>query len=184
MDDSKIIDLYFERDDRAIQETDEKYGKLCRRIAVNVLNDVHDAEECVNDTYFGVWGAIPPQRPKSLSAFVAKIARNLALKRLEYKSASKRASGVLVSISELESVLPDSLVHSGVEDAELGEWISEFLRTETPQARGVFIRKYWFFDSVSEIAELYSFTEAKVKSMLFHSRNRLKKYLETKGVYV
>ncbi len=182
MEDLGIITLYFNRDERAITETEAKYGKLCHKISYNILGDEHEAEECTNDTYFGVWNAIPPERPHSLGAFVSRVARNIALKRLEYNMASKRCRDTLVSMSELEEVIPDTLNSGSIEDKELGEWISEFLRAEKQTARNVFVRKYWFFDSIAEISERYSFSEAKVKSMLFHTRARLKKYLERKGV--
>ena len=105
MDDSKIIELYFERDDRAIKETQIKYGKLCHKIAYNILNNYEDSEECVNDTYVGVWNAIPPARPNNFMSFVCKITRNLSLKRLEFMKREKRSADVLVSIHELEGVL-------------------------------------------------------------------------------
>ncbi len=184
MDDKRIIEMFFARDEGAILETQEKYGKLCLKIADNIIGDVHDADECVNEAYLGLWNAIPPERPKSLSAFLAKITRNLALKRLEYNRAAKRYAQSVSSIDELEEILPGDLEPSETEDRELGEWISAFLRQESEDARNVFIRKYWFFDPVVDISERYGFSPAKVKSMLFHTRNRLRKYLEEKGVRV
>ncbi len=184
MDDKNIIELYLRRDEQALAATEEKYGKLCHRIARNILKDESDSEECVNDTYFSVWNSIPPARPDSLTAFIAKIARNLSLKRLEYNRAAKRNGEGTASLDELGEFLGDSGFIKEVEDRELGEMISSFLRSENPDARRVFVRKYWFFDSVEDIAKMHGFSVSKVKSMLFHTRNKLRKFLEKKGVYV
>lgn len=184
MEDDKIIALYFDRDEQAIRETDIKYGKLCHNVAQNILNDPEDSEECVNDTYLSLWNTIPPTRPTRFMAFLCKIVRNLSLKRLDYNLARKRNAGVLVSLSELEAVLPDDRFAPGLEDAEIGRLISDFLRTEKQEARAVFIRRYYFFDPVSEIAKRYSFTESRVKTMLQRTRNRLRIYLQKEGVEV
>lgn len=184
MDDSKIIELYFERDDRAIKETQIKYGKLCHRIAYNILNNYEDSEECVNDTYVGVWNAIPPTRPNNFISFICKITRNLSLKRLEFMKREKRSANISISLEELEAVLPDDRYAPNVSDEEVGKLISEFLYTQKEEVRNVFIRKYYFFDSVEEIAERYSFTESKVKNMLFYTRNKLKDYLIKEGVEI
>lgn len=184
IDDSKIIELYFARDERAIKETDMKYGKLCYSIAYNILNNTEDSDECVNDTYNGVWNAIPPVKPNSLMAFLCKIARNLSLKRLEYNSRGKRSKNMLVSLDELASILPDERYAPDVSDEDIGKLISEFLRMQKDDVRNVFIRKYYFFDSIEEIAERFDFTESKVKNMLFHTRNKLKNYLIKEGVEI
>ena len=184
MDDLRIIELYFERDEQAIQETDSKYGKLCHSIAYNILSNREDSEECVNDTYIGVWNAIPPTRPDNLMAFVCRIARNLSLKRLEFLKREKRSADVILSLDELSAVLPDERYAPDVSDEDVGRLISQFLRTQKEDVRNVFIRKYYFFDSVKEIAERYSFTESKVKNMLFFTRNKLKDYLIKEGVEI
>ncbi len=183
MDDLQIINLYFERNENAIKETEIKYGKLCLSIARNILDNEADSEECVNDTYLSVWNTIPPQRPNNFTAFISKITRNISLKRVRFDSAVKRSALTVISLSELEEVIPD---HHGseVEEEQLGKLISNFLRTENADARNVFIRKYWFFDSIAEIAEKYSFSESKVKSMLYHTRNKLRDYLKKEGVYL
>ncbi len=181
VDDKQIIELFFERNENAIRQTEIKYGRLCRGIASNILNDAGDAEECVNDTYLAVWNKIPPERPSNFTAFICKIARNLSLKRLEYNSAAKRNSSRNISLSELEAAIPDESI-SNVEDTELGKMISEFLKNEKETARNVFIRRYYFHDGISELAEAFGFGEAKVKSMLFHTRSRLKKFLTERGV--
>lgn len=181
MGDPEIIELYFARDEQAIRETDAKYGKLCHRIAYNILNNREDAEECVNDTYVGVWNAIPPARPDHFLPFVCKIARNLALKRLEFMKREKRSPAVLVSLQELEDVLPDDRIPPDLPDEGIGKQISDFLREQKEDVRNVFVRKYYYFDSIGEIAKRYSFTESKVKNMLFHTRNKLKAYLMERG---
>ncbi len=184
MDDLKIIELYFERDKQAIKETDSKYGKLCHSIAYNILNNREDSEECVNDTYVGVWNAIPPTRPNNFMAFICKIARNLSLKRLEFTKREKRSADIIISFEELAAVLPDERYAPNISDEDIGKVISEFLRNQKEDAKNVFIRKYYFFDSISEIAMRYSFTESKVKNMLFYTRNKLKDYLIKEGVEI
>lgn len=184
MDDLRIIEMYFERSEKAIRETDRKYGSLCFAVAVNILGNDEDSEECVNDTYLNVWNSIPPTRPDNFMAFLCRITRNLSLKRLDYNKAMKRNPKSLVSFSELEDVLPDNRIVPDAENEEIGRLISEFLNHEKPDARAVFIRKYWFFDSVSDIAARYAFSESKVKSMLYHSRNRLREYMKKEGIVI
>jgi len=184
MDDLKIIELYFARDEQAIGETAAKYGRLCHSIAYNILGNHEDSEECVNDTYVGVWNAIPPARPNNFLAFVCRIARNLSLKRLEFLKREKRSRAVLVSLEELEAGLPDDRFAPDMSDEEIGKLISGFLRGQKEDVRNVFIRKYYFFDPVGEIAKRYGFTESKVKNMLFHTRNKLKDFLIGEGVEI
>jgi len=181
MDDVKIIDLYFARDEQAIKETDIKYGKLCFGLANNILRCREDSEECVNDTYFSVWNRVPPTRPGNFRAYLCKIVRNISLKKLDYSLAEKRSRDLTVSLSELEEILPDEHVPPEPEIEELGRLISAFLRREKEDARNVFIRKYYFFDTIEDIAARYGFSESKVKNLLYHSRNRLKKYLVKEG---
>lgn len=184
MDDLKIIALYFERNEQAIKETDAKYGKLCHRIAYNILNNQEDSEECVNDTYVGVWNAIPPTRPYNFTSFICKITRNLSLKRLEFRKREKRSPDVLLSLDELAAVLPDERYAPGVSDEDVGRLISKFLRSQKEEARNIFLRRYYYFDSIREIAKRYSFTESKVKNMLFYTRSKLKDYLIKEGVEI
>lgn len=184
MDDLMIIELYFERDEQAIKETDAKYGKLCYSVANNILSNNEDSEECVNDTYLSVWNKIPPTRPNNFMAFICKIVRNLSMKKLDFNLALKRTQNITVSFSELEEILPDTRTAPDCEYEELGKLISNFLRQEKEEARNVFIRKYYFFDSISDIAAQYSFTESKVKNMLYHSRNKLREYLKKEGIEV
>lgn len=184
MDDLQIIELYFQRDEQAVRETDAKYGRLCHRIAYNILGSREDSEECVNDAYMGIWNAIPPARPNNFTAFVCRITRNLSLKRLEFLTREKRSRDAAVSLDELEAVLPDDRVQPDMDDEALSGLISRFLRGQKEEVRNVFIRRYYFFDSIGEIAERYSFTESKVKNMLFHTRNKLKAYLIKEGIEI
>ena len=184
MDDLSIIELYFARDEQAIKETDAKYGKLCHSIAYNILNNNEDSEECVNDTYIGVWNAIPPARPNNFMAFVCRITRNQSLKRIEAMTRQKRSRATIVSLDELAEILPDESIGENVSNDNLTELISDFLRNEKEDVRNVFIRKYYFFDSIGDIAERYGFTESKVKNMLYHTRNKLKEYLIKEGVEI
>lgn len=184
MDDLQIIELYFARDEHAIKETDSKYGKLCFRVAKNILFDDEDSEECVNDTFLTVWNKIPPTRPNNFKAFICKITRNLSLKKLELSNVGKRSANAVISLSEIEEILPDNRIASGVEEEEIGKLISAFLWNEKEDARNVFLRKYWFFDSINDIAKRYSFSENKVKSMLFHTRNRLRDFLKKEGIEI
>lgn len=184
MEDQWIIELYFARDEQAILETEKKYGKLCSSIAYNILNDREDAAECVNDTYLGLWNAIPPTRPHNLLAFACKITRNLSLKRLEAMMRQKRARGTVVSLEELSEVLADDRFSREISTADIGNAISAFLRAEKADVRNVFLRKYYFFDSISEIADRFGYSESKVKNMLYHTRKKLKAYLIKEGVEV
>ena len=184
MDDIQIIDMFFERNERAIEETDSKYGRLCFSVANRILDQKEDSEECVNDTYLTAWNKIPPTRPNHLGAFLCKITRFLSLKKLEFLNARKRTAVVTVSFEELENILPDDRISPEVEAEELGSIISAFLRQEKADARNVFLRKYLFFDSVAEIGERYGLKENTVKSMLFRTRNRLREYLRKEGIEV
>lgn len=180
MEDAQIIEMYFRRDENAIRETQRKYGGLCQRIAEHILSDREDAEECVNDLYFQLWNSMPPVHPLNLSAYICRITRNQALKKLEFRSAGKRTPEAILPLSELEEILPDERCVD-MEPEELGRLLSEFLRGEKTAVRNVFIRRYWFCDSVSEIAARYSFNESRVRSMLFRAKNRLRAYLKKEG---
>ena len=184
MEDLQIIDLFFDRNEQAIQETDAKYGRLCFSVANRILESNEDSEECVNDAWLRAWDEIPPTRPNHFSAFLCKITRILSLKKLEFSNAMKRTPSFIVSFEELESVLPDEHIAPGTEAVELGILISNFLRREKAEARNVFLRKYLFFDTVEEIAERFGMNESTVKSMLFRTRNRLREYLRKEGIEV
>ena len=185
MDDNEIIDLYFARSEQAISETDSKYGTYCRAIAYHILENHDDSSECVNDTYFRVWNAIPPQRPTGFRAFLGRITRNLALGRYRANRAQKRGGGcVEVALEELREAAVCLPPDEAVDEAELARLIDVFLDTLAPQARVFFVRRYWYLDSVKEIAAAYHVGVSAVKMSLLRSRNALKARLEEEGVTV
>lgn len=184
MEDEKIIDLYFARNESAISETDLKYGKLCCEVANSILGSRTDSEECVSDSYLDMWNAIPPTRPINFRCFLLKIVRNTSLSRLRKNLAKKRSRDLEISLEELKEVLPDEHVRSDCSDSETAEIINGFLGSLDDSSRAIFIRRYWFFESVSKISQRYGFTESKVKTNLFRSREKLRKLLAEKGVRV
>lgn len=185
MDDNKIIELYWERKEEAIKETSLKYGRLCTHIAKNILACYEDSEECVNDTYLAVWNAIPNERPNRFSAFISKITRNLALKKYEYISAAKRNPAAITSLEELgDCVSGTDSVESEVESRRIESTIDKFLWLQGEEKRNVFIRRYWYFDSIESICNSTGFTASKVKSMLYEMRKKLRIYLESEGIKV
>lgn len=182
MDDISIIGLYWERSENAIKETDIKYGKLCNQLANNILNNKYDSEECVNDSYLTVWNTIPDARPNNFSAFLCRIVKNLSFKRLEHLTAQKRKPEMLISIDELQECIPSSAnIENSYDAAELGKLISSFLRKQNDTHRNIFLRRYWYYDSVKDIAADYQFKAEKVSNILFQMRKKLKKFLEKEG---
>ena len=184
IDDIKIIDLYFERNERAIKETDIKYGKLCHKIAYNVLNNRQDSEECVNTTYLEVWNRIPPTRPAKFKAYISIIVRDISIDKLRHLTAKKRSADMVMALDELTEVLPDERHAPGRNDEEIGKLIRIFLRKQKEEVQRVFVLKYFYFESKRAIAEKYGFTERKVTNMLARTRNKLKKYLIEEGIYI
>lgn len=184
MEDTKIIDLYWERSEQAIVETDQKYGQYCRSIANNILHSKEDVEECVNDTYLSAWNSIPPNRPKWLAAYLAKITRNLSLNRVKYYSAERRGMGQTeLVVSELEGCIPAaSSVEQQFDEMILVKAIENFLYTQSVEKRNIFICRYWYMTPAREIAKAYGMSESKIASLLFRMRNELKKYLEKEGI--
>ena len=183
MDDKALIALYWARDEAAIRETARKYGKLCTHIAGNVLKSAEDCEECVNDSYFAVWNAIPPQYPEHFPAFLGKITRKLALKRWRTLSAAKRNPSVLLSWEELEDCVSGAeSVEGELENRRIQQVVNAFLWEQDCEKRTVFLRRYWYFDSLEEICRSTGFGESKVKSMLFHMRRKLRDRLEKEGI--
>ena len=185
LDDKSIIELFFGRSEKALEELDSKYGKLCRKLSHNILNNRQDAEECVNDAYLSVWNAIPPARPDPLRAYLCKVVRNLSLKSYYKKSAEKRNSVYDVAIQELEDCLsaPDT-VEAELETRELKRMIENFLNTLSEENCVIFLRRYWFSDPYAEIAERVGISEKSVSMRLVRIRNQLKQYLVKRGVYV
>lgn len=185
MDDSEIIELYLARSENAISQTQFKYGALCRSIAYNILGNTEDSEECVNDTYLSLWNNIPPEIPENFKAYICRIVRNISISRVRRNNAKKRGRDSLISLSELTEVEEFAAYYEdGFSDRELGQLIGDFLRKQSADIRNVFLRKYWFGDSVADISERFSFSQSKVKSMLFHTRKKLQKFLAKEGVYL
>ena len=185
MEDGRIIELYWARDQQAIQETAGKYGRLLERIARNILG-VQDAEECVNDTYLRAWNAIPPERPAAFRNWLGRITRNLSLDRWKRLRAEKRGGGAEVLLGELEECVPagDGGPERALEDRELAEALDVFLRGLSREGRSMFLRRYWYGESLAEIGAALGCGEGKVKSSLFRSRKALRAYLEEEGIAV
>jgi len=185
LEDSKIIKLFFRRSEDAIKETDVKYGKLCRYIAGNVLNNLQDIEECVNDAYLGVWNVIPPQKPAVFSSFLGKIVRNQALKKFEYISADKRNPEAVCSLSELEDcVSGNNSPENELESKRIEAAINAFLWEQDRDKRIIFVRRYWHFESIAEISKHFGYSESKVTSTLYQTRQKLKLFLESEGIEI
>ena len=183
MDDSKILELFEARDEKAIEYTASKYGKYCMKISFNILSDLSDSEENVNDTYMQAWNSIPPNRPQSLMAYLGKLARNSALNKLKAQNALKRtAQSTSLSFDELSLCTPSSVhIENEAEMAELSRSISVFLKSQKEDVRNVFVCRYFYCCSVEDIAEKFSFSESKVKSMLLRARGKLRAHLEKEG---
>jgi len=186
VEDSNIIALYFQRSEDAIRQTAEKYGGYCYSIAYHILANKGDAEEAVNDTYLGAWKAIPPHEPKRLGAFLGKITRRIAINRYESNRTAKRGGGeTALALEELAGCIPsDQDPEQEAEAAELTRLLNRFVRSLPETERRVFLRRYWYLDSVAEIAGCTGFSQSKVKSMLFRTRNKLRVLLQKEGIPV
>ena len=188
MDDIDIIELYWARAEGAIRETAAKYGKYCHSIAWNILHSPQDAEECVNDTYLKAWGSMPPQRPPGLAAFLGKITRNLCLNKYERATAQKRGGGQApLALDELQECIPaanrtEQAMEDAIEEAALVELLNRFLTGLSPEARLVFLRRYWYLSPIQQIAVDYGFSQSKVKMLLLRSRQQLRQALERERV--
>lgn len=180
MDDREIVRLFYQRSERAIAELSAKYGALCLKIAYNILNDVQDAEECVNDAYLGAWNTIPPQDPDPLRSYICRIVRNLALKKWRSNSAQKRGGGFEVPLSELEGCLPDNSLDERFSANELTEQINAFLATLSCDDRVMFVRRYWFGAPLAEIGTAFGITEHNASVRLGRIRKKLRNYLDSK----
>lgn len=182
MDDVRIISLYNDRDETAINESNKKYGKFCYVIAFNILNDNSDSEECVNDTWYKAWNSIPPESPASLKGFFGRITRNLALDKYKYDRRKKRGGGETeLALEELKTGVSSDTVESHILLKELGEQISVFLNKISERDRNVFIARYYFVYPVSEISSRFGLSEKYVANILSRTRKRLIKYLTERG---
>ncbi|HEX2985350.1 MAG TPA: sigma-70 family RNA polymerase sigma factor [Caproiciproducens sp.] len=179
MDDREIINLFFERSERAITELSKKYGGICREISQNILNNSFDAEECVNDAYLGAWNSIPPQEPNPLKTYICRIVRNLSIKKYHTNTAMKRNSYYDIALDELEDCISDSdTVEEDFTAHELAKTINCFLSTLDKNSRIMFVRRYWFSDSLSEIAAMFNITSHNASVRLLRIRKKLHHYLE------
>lgn len=183
MDDRNILELLWNRAEGAIEALAAKFGRRLHTTAMNILNDPQDAEEAVNDTYLALWNAIPPAKPDPLSAYIYKVGRNLALKQLRKRTADKR-SGYVLSLEELSSVLPGDNLESQLDARELGNAINTFLDTLPASDRALFVRRYWFGDSVSALASQRYMTPGAISVRLHRIRQRLKDYLNKEGFWI
>ena len=184
MEDAAIVDLYWQRSDQAIPETDRKYGRYCHTIAYNICTNHEDAEECVNDTWFRAWNLMPDKRPAVLSTFLGTISRNLALDRYRRQSRQKRGGRETdLALDELADCVPSrGGVEQQIEEQELEQAIDAFLSTLSATDRKIFVARYWFVASVKEIADKLDCSPGKVKTTLYRLRGRLRSYLQEEGL--
>lgn len=185
MTDEIIIGLFMEHSEDAITETQRQYGRYFTSIAYGIVWNESDAEEIVNDVYLQAWNTIPPEHPDSLKAFLGRITRQMAIKRLEHNTAKKRGEGQYLSvIEELEECIPGDDGEDIPDMFALRDVLNRFLHTLPKDVRGVFIRRYWHMQSIAQIATVCSMSESKVKSQLMRTRKKLKKYLMEEGFSV
>ena len=182
MEDQDIVGLYWKRDEQAIRETENKYGGKLHSMAYRILNTLEDAQECVSDTYLSVWNTIPPQWPRYFYAFLAKICRNMCLGRLDWLNAAKRKAEIVSLTREMEQCIPDRRYGFDPDNEELGAVLNRFMGTISRENRMIFLRRYWFADSIAEIADRYGLTGSKVKTSLHRTRNKLSEYLKKEGI--
>ena len=184
MEDSEIIDLYWNRSEDAIRNTDEKYGNYLRSVAMNILNDLEDSRETVNDTYLKTWNAIPPERPSMFLAWLSKITRSLSIDRLRYQNRQKRsASKYDVSLEELGECIGENSVEKEYDLEVLRDALNSFLRAYPEKYRNLFICRYFYFDSLKEAADYCGLTQANAKTQLFRMRAALREYLDKEGFF-
>ena len=184
MNDSQIIALYWERNEDAIRVTDQVYGPRLFAISDRLLHSRQDAQESVNDTYLKTWDTVPPQRPVYFFAYLAKICRNFSLARIQWNTAAKRNAEVIALTREMEECIPDRSIERSLEGEELGELLNAFLESISLENRRIFLRRYWFSDSVQEISDRYHISQSKVKTQLHRTRKKLKEFLEQEGITV
>ena len=185
MEDKQIVDLYFARNESAIRETEKKYGALCRYIASNFLALPEDRDECVNDVLLALWNTIPPERPTNLPGYISEVTRRQAVNKSRANNAWKRGGGIQTVNEEFLSLLEDGTdLAEQYEAKRAGELISRYLRTLPPEPRNLFVGRYYFMDSIKEIAGYYGMTESKVKTTLHRTRKGLRQYLIKEGFEV
>lgn len=182
MEDEKILELYRARDEKAIEETQKKYGAYCSSVAANILLSPEDREECLSDTCLHAWNAIPPEHPANLRMYLARITRNLAINRYKAQTAQKRSTELTSALEELEECLTSGVTpQDHVEARELGQAINRFLRTVSARECNVFLRRYFFTESNAQIAQRYGLTAGNVNVILLRTRRKLREYLVKEG---
>lgn len=184
MEDFKIIELFWARNEDAIAQTDAVYGKKLCMLANRILNNREDAEESINDTYMKTWETIPPQCPHYFYGFIASICRHLSLHRIDWREAAKRNAVVIALTNEMELCIPDTRRKREMESEELRSLMNTFLENLPQESRLIFMRRYWHMDTIAEIAARYGITESKVKMQLNRTRTKLRAYLEKEGICV
>lgn len=185
MDDNMIVRLFYERSEQAITELTNKYGKLCHGIAANILKNHADAEECVNDAYLGAWNTIPPQNPEPLLSYIAKIVRNIAIKKYHSNRAVKRNSYYDIALCELEECIPSNFsVEDEIDAKILTQYLNDFLETLDNENRIMFVRRYWYSDSISAIGKRFQMNDHAVTMRLSRTRDKLHAYLLKEGIEI
>ena len=186
MEDSKIVEMYLQRDENAIKETKTKYEKYCSYIANNILNSSLDTEECVNDAYLATWNSIPPSKPNSLRAFIGKITRNIAINRYNANRAKKRNDGIELVLDELNEVVGDSESDGRnlTDELTLKYALNAFVGSLKQETREIFVRRYWYLSSIKEISIDYGISESKVKVTLLRTREKLREFLGKEGIVI
>ncbi len=182
MKDSEIIELLIRRDELAIAEMKNKYEKICFHIAGKILSQHEDIEECISEAYYKVWDSVPPKEISDLKLYLCRLVKNSAVNRLGYNTALKRRPEFSISLDELAECIPSTVdIENCVDSSILGAAVSRFLRTEKEKSRRIFIRRYWYCDSVSEIAQMFNISEKNASVLLFRTRKRLKEFLRKEG---
>ena len=182
MHDKEIISLYFDRDEKAIEYTEEKYRAYCYSVADKVLNNAQDDEECLNDVWLAAWNSIPPNNPPSLATYLGRITRNISVRRLRFINRKKRGKELTIYIEELNEAIPTaSTVEDIVDNQVLCSLLERFLRSQNKQNRNIFICRYYYLDSIGDVADRFGMTENQVKLRLFRLRKKLREHLEKEG---
>ncbi len=183
MEDEKIIELYWERNESAIQETESKYGKYCHTIAYNILHSHDESDECVNDTWVNAWNTIPPEKPTRLQYFLARITRNIAIGRYRHDNAQKRSADMTSAIDEYWECIPNQ--DASIEnELALKQAINSFLKRLDTRTRIIFMRRYWYSMSVKDIADSMNMSESNISVILHRTRNKFKNHLTKEGIFV
>lgn len=184
MNDKQIINLYISRSENAVTETNKKYGLYCKKISMNILQNEPDVDEALNDTWLKAWNTIPPQKPNPLKTYLGMLVRTISINRYNYYTAQKRNGKFDLLLSEVEEMIPSSYADKEFEKGNITKSINSFLETSDKESRLYFVRRYWYSDSISEIAKLYGASESKIKSSLFRTRTKLRSHLEKEGIEI